>query len=768
MKFPGVFIVIALVTVIVLHSGAATTAPTSAPSPDSLMEQGAQAFQRGAFEQALANWKEAARLYEKAGNEKERVWALVQEAQAAQALGQLRPALQQLELALSLAQEVDDTTLMSTVAGSLGRVYLANRQTDAAAHYLDQALKNARQLDQPALEAAVLNDLGVLRASEAKYEEALAAYSESVSLADRARQETLAVRARLNAARAATQLTQYADAKAWLDEAEKTLKGFNPSHDKAAALINLGLGYADVRPGFPGLSDSLLVGAANSLQDAASVAERIGDTRTASYAWGYLGHLYETEHRYDEALSLTRRAVFSAQSVSAPESLYQWQWQSGRVLASLNKLDEAITSYRSAIHTVEPIRLEVALAAQSPGSTAPESVRPLYVEYADLLLHRAARMDEGEASQGYLKAARDAIEASKAAELRDYFRDECVDAVQSRVASLEAVSPTTAIVYPIVFADRTEVLVSLPGGLKRVSVAVRSDVLTKEVRAFRRTAEKRTTREYLPHAQQLYDWLVRPLEPDFASAKINTLVFVPDGPLRTIPMAALHDGERFLISKYAVAMTPGLNLTDPRPISREKIRILSTGLTMGVQGFPALPHVALEMRAIRDLYQGDQLLDKEFRTPRLERELRDQHFRILHIATHARFATDVNETFLLTFDDKLTMNQLDRLVGLFRFREDALELLTLSACRTGVGDDRAALGLAGVAIKAGARSALATLWYINDESSAELVTEFYRQLHDFSVSKAVALQRAQLKLLEDRVYQHPAYWSPFLLLNNWL
>jgi CHAT domain-containing protein len=189
---------------------------------------------------------------------------------------------------------------------------------------------------------------------------------------------------------------------------------------------------------------------------------------------------------------------------------------------------------------------------------------------------------------------------------------------------------------------------------------------------------------------------------------------------------------------------------------------------MGVQGFPALPHVAEEMAAIRDLYHGDQLLDKEFRTPRLERELKAQHFRVLHIATHGRFGTDVNETFLLTFDDKLTMNQLDQLVGLFRFRQDALELLTLSACRTGVGDDRAALGLAGVAIKAGARSALATLWFINDESSAELVTEFYRQLHDFSVSKAVALQRAQLKLLEDRVYQHPAYWSPFLLLNNWL
>jgi CHAT domain-containing protein len=114
------------------------------------------------------------------------------------------------------------------------------------------------------------------------------------------------------------------------------------------------------------------------------------------------------------------------------------------------------------------------------------------------------------------------------------------------------------------------------------------------------------------------------------------------------------------------------------------------------------------------------------------------------------------------------MDQLEQYIGLLRFREDPLELLTLSACETAVGDDRAALGIAGIAIKAGARSALATLWYINDQASSTLVSEFYRQLQDPSVSRAIALKRAQLKLLNDRSYQHPSYWSPFLLINNWL
>ncbi|GJL64912.1 MAG: hypothetical protein NPIRA04_35660 [Nitrospirales bacterium] len=108
------------------------------------------------------------------------------------------------------------------------------------------------------------------------------------------------------------------------------------------------------------------------------------------------------------------------------------------------------------------------------------------------------------------------------------------------------------------------------------------------------------------------------------------------------------------------------------------------------------------------------------------------------------------------------------MIGLYQFRDTPLDLLTLSACETAAGDDRAALGLAGVAIKAGARSALATLWFINDKATSELITEFYRQLQNVSVSKAMALQIAKKTLMSHPSYQHPGYWSPFLLINNWL
>jgi CHAT domain-containing protein len=270
-------------------------------------------------------------------------------------------------------------------------------------------------------------------------------------------------------------------------------------------------------------------------------------------------------------------------------------------------------------------------------------MKPMYFELADLLLQRASLTEDGNAAEGYLLAARDAIEVYKTAELRDYFKDDCVDAVRSRLTTLDRLSSDTAVIYPIMFSSRLELLMSLPTGLTRVSVPVTADRLTQEIREFRRLVEKRTTREYLPHAQQLYDWLVRPLEPHLSQPQITTLVFVPDSAIRTIPLAALHDGSSFLLNKFALAMTPGLTLTDPRPLNRDKLRFLTAGLTKSVQGFPALPYVAEEMASIEHLYKGDQLINDAFRKPRLEQELRDGRYGVLHIGTHGKFSTDVND-----------------------------------------------------------------------------------------------------------------------------
>jgi CHAT domain-containing protein len=233
-------------------------------------------------------------------------------------------------------------------------------------------------------------------------------------------------------------------------------------------------------------------------------------------------------------------------------------------------------------------------------------------------------------------------------------------------------------------------------------------------------------------------------------------------------MAALHDGKQFLVAKFATAITPGLNLTDPRTIQREKVNVLAVGVTQAVQGFTPLPSVAGELEALQKMFKTTTLVNEQFVVANLEKKLKEEQFTILHVASHGQFENDPAKTFLLAFDDKLSMDRLDQYIGLFKFRDDPLELLTLSACETAEGDDRAALGLAGIAIKAGARSAVATFWQVHDEVAAELITEFYRQLQDSTVSRASALRKAQLKILEDPRFDHPGFWAPFLMINSWL
>ncbi len=752
-------------------SSQAASAPSQAastPSADISMQQGRQAFQRGSFSEALAHWKQAAEAYAQTGKVQAQVDALILSSQASMELGQSTSALQTLELALGVAQKTGNQLAQTTVLGQLGRTYLALRQLPEASEYLTQASTLAQQQQSHPLMASIDNDLGILSALNQNDAEALRAFQDSATLAQRAKLPLLAATAQTNVARTLLRLGQPDKSRIALDQALDRLKPMPPARQKSLSLIAVALAYQHLIPQLPQIRDPLVLRAAGVLQEAGTIAGSQSDKRTLSYALGYLGQLYETEFRLDEAIQLTRRALFAAQSVDAPESLYRWQWQLGRQLATTGRLDQAIMLYQQAASTLQPIRTQITQSSSDGDLASEETVKPLFFELADLLLQRATVTDDDKAVERDLLATRDAIEAYKTAELRDYFKDDCVEAVRSRVTAFDRLSPDTAVIYPILFASRLELLMSLPSGLKRIAVPIPAEQLTKEVRTFRRLVEKRTTREYLPHAQQLYDWLIRPLEPDLSQQHITTLVFVPDSALRTIPLAALHDGSSFLIATFALAMTPGLTLTDPRPLNREGLKFLTTGLTTSIQGFPALPYVADEFSSIEQLYKSDQLINRAFQTARLEQELRDGQYGALHIATHGKFSQDVANSFLLTFDGKLTMQELGRLIGLFRFRQEPLELLTLSACQTAVGDDRAALGLAGIALKAGARSALATLWFINDEASATLIAEFYRQLRDPSLSKAVALQRAQMKLLRDRVYEHPAYWSPFLLLNNWL
>lgn len=742
----------------------------SASSPSQHMSEGLRAFERGDFEAAAASWQQAAQGYAVPHQAQAQSVALTYLAQALSALGHSDQAQDQLQAARTLAETAGAQQQVVLILNRLAELALAAGNQDEAARLIQEALTRARVLADDGLTATVLHTYGNRFMVEAQWNDALAAYRDSAKAAQLTQAWGVAARALIHASLAAERDTQTHLARSLLDEARPYLNQAQPSHDTVYDLIQLGRAYHRLAPDAPDLT----LKADAVLQQAINQAQALSDSRALSYAWGYRGGLYEAAKRYDEALTLTRRAVWAAQQAGAPESLYRWQWQSGRLLQALGDRTASLDAYARAVASIETIH--TALQHQQFITQAPfrETVGPLYFEFADLLLQQAeaiqpnSRADATSTYETYLQRAQRAIEQFKTAELRDYFGDACVAAAQPRKTALAAVSQDAAIIYPILLADRTELLVTLPMGLKRVRVLVPGNQIEQRARFLRSALQARDPLRYLQHAQRLYRWLIEPLAADLEASRIKTLVIVPDGALRLIPFAALHNGQQYLIEQYAVAITPSLMLTDPQPLSRQTLQVLAAGMTERAEAFPPLPLVRQELRAIHDLYGGTVLLDDAFSVAQLDTTLRQGSFGIVHIASHGQFASEAAQSFLLTAHGRLTMTQLAQMVGRLSLRDQPVDLLTFSACETAQGNDRAALGLAGVAIQAGARSALATLWQVSDEASAALMQAFYQYLHAPGVSRARALQQAQVKLLHQDRFAEPFFWAPFLLINNWL
>ncbi|KAI9129215.1 CHAT domain-containing protein (plasmid) [Acaryochloris sp. CCMEE 5410] len=247
-----------------------------------------------------------------------------------------------------------------------------------------------------------------------------------------------------------------------------------------------------------------------------------------------------------------------------------------------------------------------------------------------------------------------------------------------------------------------------------------------------------------------------------------------DGPLRNIPISALYDGKQFLIEKYAISTSPGLQLLGPKPLDRQALPTLVAGSTdpMPDLGLKSLPKVLVEIKKIAaTLAKTDILLNQAFTRDSLQRSILGKPARIVHIATHGQFSSQANQTYIVSgIGDRININQLgDILNNRDQAQSQPIELLFLSACQTLKSDPQAALGMAGMAVQSGARSTIASLWYADDEASAELVGKFYEHLIDPKVAtKAEALRLAQLDLINNPRFNLPVYWAPYVLLGNWL
>ncbi|TWH39751.1 CHAT domain-containing protein [Dulcicalothrix desertica] len=726
--------------------------------------QGSLQLSQGQAEQALSTWESATAIYKKLGDKALTARSLLNKSQAMRALGMYRRAKETLlEVSQNLQKEPDSQLKVSSLF-NLGDTLRLMGDRKTATSTLQQTLELARKLNLKDDISLVLLSLG----NNARAEQDIDAAQEYYKQVIAASNPNIKLQAQLNLLQLFVEAEQTDEGLTLAKEIQPQIEKLSNSPSRTSIYAQVNFVQSLKKLGRDAINR---VSTAQILATAAHNAENIGDKRAQSYALGYLGELYEQTQQWSEAQKLTEKALNLALSSNAPDIAYRWQWQLGRLLKAQDNIQGSIASYNEAVKTLGNIRNDLVSSNVDVQFSFRETVEPVYRELVSLLLQPkliASKTNKADVSQENLKKAREVIESLQLAELDNYFREACLTA---RPQQIDQIDKSAAVIYPIILKDRLEVVLSIPNQPLRHYAAVMPQAELEKIFDRMRRSLHRTSsqKDRLNIAQLVYNLLISPAEADLQRNNIKTLAFVLDGAMKNLPMAILYDGQEYLVEKYNLALTPGLQLFAPRRLESQQLKILAGGLSESRQGFVPLPGVESEIKQIKNEISAQVLLNKTFTTQAIEKQVNTSRYPVVHLATHGQFSSNADDTFVLTWDNRINVKQLGELLqNRASDSNNAIELLVLSACQTADGDKRAALGLAGVAVRSGARSTVATLWSVDDTSTSAFMVEFYKQLAKPNMTKAEALRNAQIALLKQPAFKHPFYWAPFVLIGNWL
>jgi CHAT domain-containing protein len=755
------------------HSTGRFSNPNLQILAQSLNIQGRLQLATGQAQEALLTWQEAQKVYTNAGDTNGIVRSLINQAQALRTLGFYRRAEKTLKDVNKTLQSQPDSLEKVVGLRSLGDILQLLGQLKDSQMTLQQSLEIAQRLQSPTDIGASLLSLGNHARTQQQTQQAIDFYQQTVKVSPSALTK---VQAQLNHLDLLIEEQQLAQAQSLISPILPQLNTLPLSRSALYAQINFAhsLDKLDtlhrkqthtitpITTSSPSSPPQLL---ATTIQQ----ARKLGDKRVEAYALGSLGGLYEKTGQWSEAQNLTQQALLLAQASNAPEIAYRWQWQLGRLLKAQGNIKGASEAYDAAVNTLQSLRSDLVAVKQDVQFSFRDSVEPIYRQSVELLL-------QGQQDEKTLEKARQRIEALQLAELDNFFREACLEGQKVPIDKIvDQDNPTAAILYPIILANELQVIVKIPKQpLQHYTTKIsQAEVETIVGKLRQNLFQPAAINAFKTQSQQIYSWLVKPIEPELQKSGVKTLVFVPDGVLRNIPFSSLYDGEKYLVEKYAIALSIGLQLQNPQPLVRRHLNALTAGLTQPppeYSGFPALPAIKTELNLITQAgVSTTSLLDQQFTKQALESKVNAVSFNILHLATHGQFSSRADQTFILAANGPINVIDFD---SILRSRDEnkpqALQLLVLSACQTAAGDNRAALGLAGAAVKAGARSTVASLWQIDDESTAQFIGSFYKHLKNPNITKAEALRLAQLQLLKHPNYNAPSFWSAYVLIGNWL
>ncbi|MBD2299594.1 tetratricopeptide repeat protein [Nostoc sp. FACHB-190] len=795
--------------------------------------QGNEFSRAGKYREALEKYQQVLEIAKKLGSEPRQWPTFHRIARVYSSLGEYKLALDYYQKALPIRQEILGNWV--GIEFDMGQIYKVLGQYELALKSYQEALKIARQpvllesdgnrIGDIAGEVRALNAIGNIHYRQEKYELALDFHQQALTvlqkIQNKEQQEFLKATTYYNIGIVYFKQEKYQLALAYLQPPLTIYQKFKSRNAEGINLHAIGNVY---------LEQGQYELAGKFLHQSLVIAQEIGNKEGEGYILNTIGKLLEKQNQPELAI------IFFKQSVNARETirnnireLSKEQQQSytetiakdyrhladillqrNRILEAQQVLDllkvQEIDDYLRDVRGSEKTATGV---VERPQERQIRAVMQAEFEQAIALGRELAQLENISVSSRTPSQKQRILELRKiqqtlakdfntfldspkvrewVAQLQQTTQGQSFNLESSASAlqdNLKKLQQGAVILYPLVLSDRLELVLVTPYAPPiRRTVAVTQEELNRAILEFRTTLPKRTPKITVP-AQKLYDLLIKPLENDLAQAQAQTIIYAPDGQLRYVPLAALYDGQKWLIERFQINNITAVSLTDLNTKPQNRLNVLAAAFTQGNYSFQVgsqqfdfsgLPFAGLEVETLaQTIPSTKKLLDKQFNSD-IVLEMND--YAVIHLATHAAFTTgQPEESFILLGNgDRVTLRDIKN------WRLPNVDLIVLSACQTGLGDQfgngREILGFGYQIQQTGARAAIASLWSVDDGGTQVLMNAFYNILSQGKTTKAQALRQAQIALITGKYgnltpqlsehLSHPFYWSAFILIGNGL
>lgn len=746
----------------------------------------------GQYPQAFASAEQALIINRKVGD---RIWegrTLNNLANLYASLGQNTKALKLYQQALVIHQEIGNEPEVGVTLANMGAIHSFLEQYTQALNYYNQALVINQKIGDRAREAASLNGIGQVYRNLKQYAKALEYYQQALEIGRKINDKR----------REGATLTSIGVVSFLLKQYPKALESY-----QQALAISTEIGYKELTGvNFFLIGRTLEVEnqrelaivfykqSVNIIEEIRKDIGKLSKQQQQSYIENYT-----VIYRILADLLLKKDRILEAQQVLDLLKLQELDdylenvrgnEKTARGLSTTLQEQQVKEGYEAIVNKGIKLGKELAELQKIPVDKRSSAQQQRILEL---------RKAEQEITKEFSEFLKSPTVTALVAQLRQVTGDENLNLkdFNSLRDNLQRLQQSAVILYPFILDDRLELILVTPYSPPiRRTVNVKREELNRVIAEFHLSL-KQPNSNVIPVANQLYNWLIKPIENDLAEAKTQTIIYAPDGQLRYIPLAALHDGKQWLVERFGINYITAASLTDLNTKRQEKMQVFAGAFTQGSYTFKVgeqefqfsgLPFAGREVENLAATIPGTtKLLNGQFNRDSV---LMMNDFSVVHLATHAAFVVGNPEDSFIMFGngDRATLRDVES------WSLPKVDLIVLSACETGVGgklgNGEEILGFGFQMQRTGAKAAIASLWPVSDGGTQVLINGFYSILQKGNISKAEALRQAQIALItgnhsafgqqrgivtaqrreesETRRLNHPYYWAPFILIGNGL